>query len=363
MAATVSIPEVLRSLGADPEEVLGEIGYDLTIFQDPENRISYAIRNRIIQHCATRTDCPHFGLAHRPAQRTAHVRSRRTAGEVRAGRGDRAAQLRSLSAASTSRAPPLNLAVEGNTATLTWHVDEPGMEAIDHIGDATLATLCNIMHELCGTDWRPTEVWFAHRMPLDAGPYRRFFRVPLALRRRALRAVVLRRTPEAPLARHRRRSAQSAGKGDRFARGRYRDDFPAQVRSVLRPALMTGQHQGRAGRRAPRHAQPHAESPPQRLRRRLPATPGRDALRDRAADARIFGHRGRRDLRVARLCRARRVHEGVPALERHDARAVATGSRAPQKTTFSTRSTNSSTENVVSSSGATGISDSHRERT
>ena len=37
----------------------------------------------------------------------------------------------------------------------------------------------NIMRELCGPDWRPTEAWFAHRMPADVGPFRRFFRVPL----------------------------------------------------------------------------------------------------------------------------------------------------------------------------------------
>ena len=73
----------------------------------------------------------------------------------------------------------VNLLVEGNTATLTWHVDDPGMEGLDHVGDGALATLCNVMHELCGSDWRPSEVCFAHRTPLDAGPYRRFFRVPL----------------------------------------------------------------------------------------------------------------------------------------------------------------------------------------
>ena len=44
----------------------------------------------------------------------------------------------------------VNLAVEGNSAMLTWQVHEPGMEAIDHIGDGALATLYNIMHELCG---------------------------------------------------------------------------------------------------------------------------------------------------------------------------------------------------------------------
>ena len=73
----------------------------------------------------------------------------------------------------------MNLAVDGNSAMLTWQVHEPGMEAIDHIGDGAVATLHNIMRELCGPAWRPTEVWFAHRMPADVGPFRRFFRVPL----------------------------------------------------------------------------------------------------------------------------------------------------------------------------------------
>ena len=36
MASVLAIPEVLRSLGADPEEVLGELGYDLKLFDDAE---------------------------------------------------------------------------------------------------------------------------------------------------------------------------------------------------------------------------------------------------------------------------------------------------------------------------------------
>ena len=112
----------------------------------------------------------------------------------------------------------VNLAVEGNTATLTWHVDDPGMEAIDHIGDAALATLYNIMHELCGRDWRPSEVWLRTSPAARRRTLPEVFPRSASLRRRDLRAAFSAGTPEAPLARHRRRNAQSARKGDRIAR-------------------------------------------------------------------------------------------------------------------------------------------------
>ena len=62
IATAKAIPGLLRTLGANPEEVLGEVGYDLKLFDDAERRISVAARNRIVSHCATRTSCPHFGL-------------------------------------------------------------------------------------------------------------------------------------------------------------------------------------------------------------------------------------------------------------------------------------------------------------
>ena len=62
MGTALVIPALLRSLGADPEEVLAEAGVDLELFDDPEHRISLAAHNRIVRHCAMRTNCPHFGL-------------------------------------------------------------------------------------------------------------------------------------------------------------------------------------------------------------------------------------------------------------------------------------------------------------
>ena len=128
--------------------------------------------------------------------------------------------------------------------TLTWHVDDdPGMEGLDHVGDGALATLSNVMHELCGSDWRPSEVCFAaHRRPLDGGPYRRFFRVPLRFD-----AETYSLSFSAGLLKHRlpgiddqMRSLLEREIGS--LEERYRDDFPAQVRSLLRTALMAGKH-------------------------------------------------------------------------------------------------------------------------
>ena len=117
------------------------------------------------------------------------------------------------------------------------------MDALDHIGDATLATFCNVIHELCGSDWRPAEVRFAHRTPLDAGPYRRFFRVPLRFDAEtyalSFSAGFLKRPLPGIDGKVRSLLEREIGSLE----DRYQDDFPAQVRSLLRPALMTGKHQ------------------------------------------------------------------------------------------------------------------------
>ena len=63
-----AIPAVLRSLGFDPAEVLSEVGVDLKVFDDADNRISFATRGRLVAHCVAVTGCKHshhrsFGMA------------------------------------------------------------------------------------------------------------------------------------------------------------------------------------------------------------------------------------------------------------------------------------------------------------
>ena len=326
MGSVLAIPEVLRSLGANPAEIVGELGYDLTLFDDAERRISYAIRNRLLSHCAVRSGCPHFGLliGQRNGLHTFGLMGLlvKHAPDVQTALSSfvRHAHLH-VQGASVS------LAVEGNAAVLTWQVHEPGMEGVDHIGDGALATLYNIMHELCGPDWRPTEVWFAHHRPADVGPFRRLFRVPLRFdcEQYALlfsAGFLRRRLPGIDDGVRRLLQSQIE-----LLEERHLDDFPEQVRSVLRTALLTGNAKVGPGRRTLRNARSHPASAPQCQRRRLPATRGRDPLRDRPADAGIFGDGDCPSLRFARLRRARCVHEGISPLDRHDARQVASNAR------------------------------------
>jgi hypothetical protein len=59
---TLGLPEVLRHLGADPENTLSEVGLDLALFNEPTNQISYNARDRLLVHCVATTGCRHLGL-------------------------------------------------------------------------------------------------------------------------------------------------------------------------------------------------------------------------------------------------------------------------------------------------------------
>ena len=132
------------------------------------------------------------------------------------------------------------LAVDGGVASFSYDIYEPYAEAHDHVGDGAMAGIFNMVRELCGPEWKPVEVRFAHGAPADAGPFRRFFRVPLRFdaEQYALRFSAYwlnRRLPD--IDPELRRLLQS--RIDTLE-ARHGDDLPDQVRRVLRTALVTG---------------------------------------------------------------------------------------------------------------------------
>lgn len=239
IATALAIPDVLRSLGANPEEVLAEVGYELKLFGDPENRISLAAHNHLVSHCAKRTGCPHFGLL---VGQQDGLHSFGLLGLLMKYSPDVGTALRSLVRYLHLhvRGATTSLVTDGGTAMLTYEIHEPGVEAVDQVGDGAVALMHNIMRALCGPDWRPSEAWFAHRRPADVGPFRRFFRVPLRFDAEQFALLfsagyLSRRLPIADDDLRRLLQRQI----DRLEDA-YRDDFPEQVRNVLRTALMTG---------------------------------------------------------------------------------------------------------------------------
>jgi AraC-like DNA-binding protein len=219
--------------------VLAEAGIDPALFADPENQIPLATLGRLVKLCVARTGCRHFGLL---VGQQGGLHSLGLVGLLARLSPDVGTALRRL-----ADCMPLHhggtltaVAVDGDAATLSYDIDQRYDEAADQIGDGALATLFNILRTLCGPGWRPREIRFAHRAPDDVAPFRAFFAAELRFDT-GQNALVF---PDAWL-----QHPLPAADGElqrllatRITRleVRHGDEFPAQVRSVLRAALMTG---------------------------------------------------------------------------------------------------------------------------
>jgi AraC-like DNA-binding protein len=239
IGATMALPAVLRSLGANPAELLAEAGFDLKLFDDPDNRISYAARSHLLAHCVARTGCQHLGLL---VGQQAGLQSLGMVGLLVKYSPDVGTALRNLVRCMHLhvRGAVTNLETDGDTAILSYEIYQPGVEATDQVGDGAVAGLFNIMRTLCGPDWKPVEVQFAHRKPDTVGAFRSFFQAPILFDAEQ-NAVVFAanwlnlRLPETNPEQHRLLQKQIDVLEDIYG-----DDLPGQVRSVLRTALLTG---------------------------------------------------------------------------------------------------------------------------
>lgn len=238
VGVAAAIPAVLRSLAADPAEVLAEVGFEPEFFSDPDNLISYSGRGRLLAHCVNRTGCKHFGLL---VGQHGRLSSLGLVGFLVRNAPDVGTALESLVRylhLHVRGAVP-SLTLHGKSAALGYEIYLSHVEANDQTADGAVAVIFNILRELCGPDWRPLEVLLAHRRPDDVGPFRRFFRAPLRYdaEQNAVSFSVdwlHRRLPESDPELRRLLQKQVDA-----LEARHRDDFPEQVRSVLRTALPT----------------------------------------------------------------------------------------------------------------------------
>lgn len=178
IGATLALPSIVRDLGLDPAEVLSEIGIDISLFDDPNNRISYMSRGNILAHCVSRTGCPHLGLL---IGQQSGLHSLGLLGLLVKYSPNVEIALRNLVrylflhvSGAVSR-----LEVYDKFAMLSYESYQPGVKAVDQTADGAVASIYNIMRSLCGPSWSPTEVQFMHAQPENIAPYRQFFNAPL----------------------------------------------------------------------------------------------------------------------------------------------------------------------------------------
>jgi AraC-like DNA-binding protein len=220
--------------------VLAEAGIAPALFDDPDNRISYVGRSRLISLCVARTGCRHFGLL---VGQQGGLHSLGLVGLLVKYSPDVGTALRSLVRYFHlhARGAVLTLDIDGDLATLSYGIYQPQVEAADQIGDGAVAMLLNIVRALGGPDWTPVEVRFAHRRPEDVGPFRRFFHAPLRFDAEQYGLVFSAAWLSRPLTDIEPDLHRLVQKQIDVLDARYGEDFPDQVRSVLRTALVTDQ--------------------------------------------------------------------------------------------------------------------------
>jgi AraC-like DNA-binding protein len=235
----MALPQVLRSLGADPAEILSEAGFGLKLFNDPQNQISFAARGRLLAHCVARTGCRHLGLL---VGQQSGLHSLGLVGLLVKYSPDVGTALRNLVRYFylTVRGPMVTLAAEGGSAIFGYHIHQPHVEATDQVGDASVAAMFNIMRGLCGPDFKPAEAWFAHSKPEDVEPFRRFLKVHLRFDAEHYALVFSASWLDRALTEADRELQHLLQRQIATLEAQHGDDLRQQVRSILRTAVPAG---------------------------------------------------------------------------------------------------------------------------
>lgn len=174
----MTVPAILREFDCSPEQILGEEGFNLAQFEDPDTEIPFIAGSRMLACCVAETGCQHFGLL--MGERVGSS-SLGLAGFILRFAPDVGAALQALlhhlELHDQGGVPVVT--TRGGVSALGYAISLPGVEAADQICDLSTAMACNIMRELCGQSWNPTQVLLARRRPPDLAPYKHFFRAPL----------------------------------------------------------------------------------------------------------------------------------------------------------------------------------------
>ena len=178
MGAFTVIPALIRQFNVDPTLVLAEAGVSSETLAQPSDRIAWESVAGLLRVAAARTGCPHFGLR---AGREWRLSDHGLLGEL-------ARHSPTVDWALHNLIVNQHLNSEGALAFLLRRRDfvdvgyaiyVPFAEGMTQVYDAVLAAIMNIMRELCGDDWRPSEVFLAHSPPHEVRPYHEHFEAPV----------------------------------------------------------------------------------------------------------------------------------------------------------------------------------------
>ena len=172
------IVPITRELGIDPEKILERFGFTVENFDDPDFQIPYITGGRLLAQCAETTQCPHFGLlvGMRAPPSTLGIPGFLVQNAPDVGKALHAL-VHNLDLHDQESVVLFD--TQGKSTMFGYAIQQPRVDSSEQIYDVAIAIACNIMRQLCGGDWSPTEVCFSRNAPPDLKPYRRFFKAPV----------------------------------------------------------------------------------------------------------------------------------------------------------------------------------------
>ena len=132
------LPDVLRDLGKKPSQVIDDLGFEPTLFDHPDNRITLAERGRLLACCAKASGCPHFGLL---VGKRDGLEQLGIVGLLARHAPDVGTALRRLIRHFHLQAQgvEIGLAVDGGRALFSYAIADEGIAGIDQAGDGAVA--------------------------------------------------------------------------------------------------------------------------------------------------------------------------------------------------------------------------------
>jgi AraC-like DNA-binding protein len=175
-----ALDDVLRSLGADPAQILENVGLEPNLFVNLERTILYSDLE-LLSEAMRATGCRDLGL------HVGILQGIDAAGlvglvsmnspTVRDALGVIVAGLK-----TTDGGGAVMLAVRDDVATLGYSVIAGGVKNAEQFCDASVAILLNAMRQFCGMRWCPDRVYLMNEPPEDLDQFAQFFGAPIEYR-------------------------------------------------------------------------------------------------------------------------------------------------------------------------------------
>jgi hypothetical protein len=173
------MPELLKSFGVNPAEVLAAAGASAQALDNPEGTIPYAVGGLLMEVAAHKTRCPHFGLELGKQIRTTSlglvgelIRNASTLGDALRDFGTHQHR--------NAHGSVVYLLTHKHNAFFGYAVYQPNVPGNHLICDCVAMGGFNIVRELAGPDHEEVmEVLFSRSEPQDLTPYHRAFGVKL----------------------------------------------------------------------------------------------------------------------------------------------------------------------------------------